>query len=174
MRCREIKDVSIGSSLYPITRKGFLYAGSSPKNFQLDDHFNQSFFVYDNERQTMKTKKGKIDMKLQTLIHILIGIVCIGLLPKTQAVSPPPDGGYPGGNTAEGTSALLSRTTGTYNTAVGIYSLLSLTEGNVCTGVGAGTLLANTADENTATGAGALLTNPIGDNNTAHGAFALF
>jgi len=80
-------------------------------------------------------------MKLQNLIHTLIGIVCIGLLPQAQAVSPPPDGGYPGGNTAEGQSALLSLTSGFYNTGVGIYSLLSLTTGNFCTGVGAGTLL---------------------------------
>ena len=29
-------------------------------------------------------------MKLQNLIHILIGIVCIGLLPGAQAVVPPP------------------------------------------------------------------------------------
>jgi hypothetical protein len=29
-------------------------------------------------------------MKLQNLIHILIGIVCIGLLPQAQAVSPAP------------------------------------------------------------------------------------
>jgi hypothetical protein len=105
---------------------------------------------------------------------IALALVCFAFLPKMQAVSPPPDGGYPGGNTAEGTDALLSRTTGTYNTAIGIYSLLSLTDGNFCTGVGAGTLLANTADENTATGAGALLSNTIGTENTANGAFALF
>jgi hypothetical protein len=96
------------------------------------------------------------------------------LLPPAQAVSPPPDGGYPGGNTAEGTSALLSRTTGNYNTAVGIYSLLSLTDGNFCTGVGAGALLSNTAGQNTATGAGALLSNTTGDSNTANGTFTLF
>jgi hypothetical protein len=48
-----------------------------------------------------QTKKGKITMKLQNLIHILIGIVCIGLLPGAQAILPAPDGGYPGGNTAE-------------------------------------------------------------------------
>src|SRR5437763_189683 len=107
-----------------------------------------------------------------TTIALALGFVA--LCPMAQAVIPAPDGGYPGGNTAEGQSALLSRSTGSYNTAVGIYSLLSLTEGNFCTGVGAGTLLANTADENTATGAGALLTNTIGDNNTANGAFALF
>jgi hypothetical protein len=90
-----------------------------------------------------------------------------------EAVSPPPDGGYPGGNTAEGYSALLSLTSGVYNTASGIYSLQSLTAGNFCTGVGAGTLLFN-ADENTATGAGALLSNLAGTGNTADGAFALF
>ncbi len=34
-------------------------------------------------------------MKLQNLIHILIGTVCIGLLPHVQAVSPAPDGAIP-------------------------------------------------------------------------------
>src|SRR6266516_3485146 len=86
---------------------------------------------------------------------ILLALGFLALSAIAQAVVPPPDGGYPGGNTAEGQSALLSRTTGLYNTAVGIYSLLSLTDGNFCTGVGAGTLLANTGDGNTATGAGA-------------------
>ena len=62
-----------------------------------------------------------------------------------EAVSPPPDGGYPGGNTAEGYSALLSLTTGVYNTANGIYSLEAITDGNFCTGVGAGTLLVDDA-----------------------------
>jgi hypothetical protein len=103
----------------------------------------------------------------------VFAFACFALLPKVQAVTPPPDGGYPGGNTAEGTSSLLSRTIGTYNTAIGIYSLLSLTSGNLNTGVGAGTLLANTGDSNTATGAAALLSNTIGVNNTANGAFAL-
>ena len=105
---------------------------------------------------------------------ILIGLACLASLRLAQAVSPPPDGGYPGGNTAEGYLSLGSLTTGTYNTAVGVYSLLGLTAGNFCTGVGAGTLLANAANENTATGAGALLSNTSGANNTANGAFALF
>jgi hypothetical protein len=91
-----------------------------------------------------------------------------------RAVSPPPDGGYPGGNTAEGQAALLSLTTGGFNTAVGFLSLRSNTTGPLNTAVGAGTLLANTANENTATGAGALLSNTSGDENTADGAFALF
>jgi hypothetical protein len=112
-------------------------------------------------------------MKLQNLIHILIGIVCITLSPRAQAVSPPPDGGYPGGNTAEGENALLSLTTGTYNTAVGLWSLGSNTEGKLNTAIGAGTLLFNTADANTAIGAGALFSNTTGRNNTAIGEEAL-
>ena len=104
----------------------------------------------------------------------LFALSCFAPCPTAQAVSPPPDGGYPGGNTAEGQNALLSLTSGPYNTGIGIFSLLSLTDGSFCTGVGAGTLLANTADENTATGAGALLSNTAGSLNTANGTFALF
>ena len=98
----------------------------------------------------------------------------VGLLPNAEAVSPAPDGGYPGGNTAEGRNALLSLTVGTYNTAVGLFSLMSNQEGQFNTGVGAGTLLANTGQQNTATGAGALLSNTTGVKNTANGTFALF
>lgn len=97
-----------------------------------------------------------------------------GLLQTTEAVSPAPDGGYPGGNTAEGQNALLGLTTGTYNTAVGLFSLMSNQEGQFNTGVGAGTLLANIGHQNTALGAGALLVNTTGVKNTANGAFALF
>jgi hypothetical protein len=112
-------------------------------------------------------------MKLQNLIHILMGIVCIGLLPTMQAVSPAPDGGYPGGNTAEGQAALLSLTTGGFNTGVGFSSLRSNTTGQRNTAIGAGTLLANTAFSNTATGAGALLSNTTGSDNTANGDSAM-
>jgi len=109
-----------------------------------------------------------------TLTTMLLALGLLALASRTQAVVPAPDGGYPGGNTAEGTNALLSRTTGLYNTAIGIYSLLSITDGNFCTAVGAGVLLGNTAGQNTATGAGALLSNTTGDSNTANGAFTLF
>jgi hypothetical protein len=105
-------------------------------------------------------------------VSVLVGYFAIS--PNMQAVSPAPDGGYPGGNTAEGQLALGSLTSGIYNTGVGIYSLLSLTTGSFNTAVGAGTLLNNTANENTATGAGALLSNTTGLGNTASGAFALF
>jgi len=106
------------------------------------------------------------------VIATLLGWV--GLLPNAEGVSPAPDGGYPGGNTAEGRNALLSLTAGTYNTAVGLFSLMSNQEGQFNTGVGAGTLLANTGQQNTATGAGALLSNTTGVKNTANGTFALF
>jgi hypothetical protein len=108
-------------------------------------------------------------------IALILALVCIiGLLPRAQALNPPPDGGYPGGNTAEGQSALSSLTSGTYNTAVGVFSLETDITGNFNTGIGAGTLLANTGGQNTATGAGALLSNATGAFNTANGAFALF
>jgi hypothetical protein len=112
-------------------------------------------------------------MKLQNVIHILIGILCIGLLPQAQAVVPPPDGGYPRFNTAEGQNALFSLTTGSANTAVGWYSLFSDTEGSFNTATGAGALLFNTNDNNTAFGAAALLFNTTGINNTAVGTAAL-
>jgi Chaperone of endosialidase len=101
-------------------------------------------------------------------------LMCFGLMPTTQAVVPPPDGGYPGFNTAEGQNALLHLTTGAANTAVGWFSLENVTTGSANTGVGAGTLVLNTADNNTAVGAAALLRNITGGVNTANGAFALF
>src|SRR6266404_1033010 len=105
----------------------------------------------------------------------LLAFTCLTpVIPKVQAVSPAPDGGYPGGNTAEGQAALLSLTTGGFNTAVGFFSLRSDTTGQFNTALGAGTLLANTADYNTATGAGALLSNSTGSQNTANGTLALF
>jgi len=94
--------------------------------------------------------------------------------PKAFGVSPPPDGGYPGFNTAEGSNALQNLTTGVANTATGWRSLFANTAGNLNTAIGAGTLLLNTGDNNTATGGGALLSNTTGVASTANGAFALF
>ncbi|HKE59675.1 MAG TPA: hypothetical protein VKB46_23355, partial [Pyrinomonadaceae bacterium] len=91
----------------------------------------------------MKTKKAKIITKPQTLLRILMLVVCLELSPKAKAVIPAPPGGYPGGNTAVGTKALLRLTTGTFNTAVGVYSLLSLTEKKFNTAIGAGTLVSS-------------------------------
>lgn len=112
---------------------------------------------------------------MKTTIRLCFALLCLLIAqPKAQAVVPAPDGGYPGGNTAEGQNALLSRTIGNYNTAVGFFSLKALTFAEFNTGVGADTLFVNNAHQNTATGAGALLNNVTGHSNTANGAFALF
>jgi Chaperone of endosialidase len=111
------------------------------------------------------------------LVPVALGLVVLGgflFARPVQAVVPARDGGYPGGNTAEGQNALLSLTTGGYNTAVGYLSLKSDTTGGYNTAVGSGTLFANTAQGNTATGAFALLSNTSDDSNTANGAVALF
>src|SRR5207253_9086244 len=121
------------------------------------------------KKKTPKMKKQKLDMNSQNIILILSLIVWVALSTPAQAVSPPPDGGYPGANTAEGQNALLSLTTGTYNTAVGILALRSVTTSSFNTALGAGALLANTGFENTATGIGAPLSNTTGDTTTANG-----
>ena len=116
-------------------------------------------------------------MKLQNLIHIVIGIVCIGLLPGAKAT---PEMALAGFNTADGDHALFSITTGIANTSVGWYSLFANTDGSFNTAVGAGTLVLNIGDQttgeglkNTAVGAVALLFNTTGSSNTALGALAL-
>src|SRR5436190_959955 len=117
----------------------------------------------------MKTKTNILSPSLT-----LVALACFAFAENATAVSPAPDGGYPGGNTAEGTSTLFSLTTGGYNTGVGFLSLRSNTTTSFNTAIGAGTLFANTADGNTATGGGALFNNTTGPSNTATGAFALF
>jgi hypothetical protein len=108
----------------------------------------------------------KLTITFRTIVFAFVGA---GLLSEAPAVSPPPDGGYPGGNTAEGQNALLNLATGTYNTAVGFFSLGSNIGGTFNTATGAGALLVNTADNNTATGAGALLSNTTGDRTPRMG-----
>jgi len=107
-------------------------------------------------------------------VLISFSIVCFALIQNAQALNPPPDGGYPEGNTAEGQAALFSLTTGVANTAVGWLALNTLDTGKLNTAIGAGTLIGNTANQNTATGAGALFNNGTGGNNTANGVYALF
>jgi hypothetical protein len=107
------------------------------------------------------------------VFHTFFTIFCFGLFPNARAVSPSPDGCYPGFTTAEGCNALNFLTTGAGNTGVGWSSLFSAGAANYNTGVGAGTLVLNTADSNTAVGAAALLLNTNGPNNTAVGTDAL-
>ena len=84
--------------------------------------------------------------------------VCLAFAPTARAVTPAPDGGYSGGNTAEGDQALNSLIGGVWNTANGFEALFSDTNGSA----------------NTATGFSALSSNIAGSNNAAYGDYALF
>ena len=87
----------------------------------------------------------------------LFALACFMLSPGAQAqLSPPPGGGYPGDNTAEGFNALFSLTTGLANTANGSQALYSNTTDN----------------ENTANGYQALTSLTSGTGNTAIGSGA--
>jgi trimeric autotransporter adhesin len=77
-------------------------------------------------------------------------------------------------NTACGTGALASDTTGIFNSAFGYNALRSNTTGNYNTASGANALLKNTTGrENTAAGEEALRFNTTGRENTASGLVAL-
>jgi Chaperone of endosialidase len=127
------------------------------------------------------------------LFLIPLVLAALTLSPTAQAqLSPPPDGGYAGDNTAEGTDALFSLTTGTENTATGFDALFSNTTGDSNTATGSIALSSNTTgvrntangfatlnsnttgERNTATGRAALTFNTTGNNNTADGHDALF
>jgi hypothetical protein len=106
---------------------------------------------------------------------ITITLLCFALLPRAQAVTPAPDGGYPGNNTAEGQRALFSVTTGINNTAVGSNALYFNTTGSNNTANGFAALFRNTTgSNNAAAGLHALYSNTTGSNNTANGGQALF
>jgi len=101
-------------------------------------------------------------------------LVCFALVQNAQAVNPPPDGGYPGGNTAEGHNALFSLTTGPFNTANGYEALRANTTGEANTANGARALASNTiGHDNTANGFQALYLNTTGNYNIAIGSDAL-
>ena len=100
--------------------------------------------------------------------------VCFGLSPAVRAVVPAPDGGYPGFNTAEGTNALFSLTSGVGNNAIGFQALLHNTTGIHNTADGfAAMSRTTTGQHNTATGDEALGSNTTGSFNTADGAHSL-
>jgi hypothetical protein len=143
-------------------------------------------------------------MKNRNIISIftanLAALACLAGWPAPNAsgVVPPPGGGYDGGNTALGTSALNNlvipfrgQEGGERNTALGFQALLNLTtaDDNTATGyqalfenvtgirntaTGAGALSHNTASYNTANGYRALYSNTEGTGNTAVGWEALF
>jgi hypothetical protein len=118
--------------------------------------------------------KPLIHLKKPTLPLVITCVLgCFALLSTVKAVSPPPDGCYPGLTTAEGCNALFSLATGQGNTAIGHDALFSDTTGSWNTSVGAVALGFNDGDFNTAVGTAALLLNTTGAQNTAVGAVAL-
>ena len=120
-------------------------------------------------------------------------LACFPFSPTALAVTPAPDGGYPGANTAEGDDALFnldtsqgfnntavgfdalySNTISSGNTAIGFRALFSNTDGGANTATGDDALFSNTEGiDNTATGIDALFSNTTGGSNTATGAAAL-
>src|SRR5438477_278543 len=102
---------------------------------------------------------GRSPLRLGFLLiglALALALACFALSPTLRAVNPPPDGGYPNQNTAEGENALFSLTTGSGNTAIGSFTL----QNNA------------TADLNTAYGWAALRRNTTGEGNIALGATA--
>jgi len=119
---------------------------------------------------------SKTSFSIRLAALIIIGasawFLCV---PAAQAVSPAPDGGYAGNNTAEGTSALFSLTSGVDNTGLGYQALDHNTTGNYNTAEGFRALFSNTSGaQNTATGVNALAINSTGNFNTANGTSALY
>jgi hypothetical protein len=121
--------------------------------------------------------RNSMNYSLWRRAFILIPLVLMGfaLSPRVRAVTPAPDGGYAGFNTAEGTDALQSLTSGGANTAIGAGALFSNTTGNDNTANGFGALAHDTTGSiNTALGFQALFFNATGFENAATGWRALF
>ncbi len=147
-------------------------------------------------RQAGEIFPNSPDMKTRIpLVLIIFALVCFGLVQNTQAVDPPPDGGYQNGSTAEGTDALFSLAPGQEsqgNTAIGYQAMYSTTTGYANTATGFEALNSNTTGfnntatgwlalnfsttgvSNTATGTNAMYHNTTGNGNTANGEVALF
>jgi len=127
----------------------------------------------ENSRRAKKSESKNEIMKKRNIIAVLSALVCFGLCQQVQAAIDTPDPGSVGGsfNTADGTNALGSDSTGVANSAFGWFSLSSDADASFNTAVGAGTLLFNNVGSNTAVGAAALLFN-TGSANTALGVSA--
>src|SRR6266496_1426043 len=129
-----------------------------------------------------------------TFTTIVLALGCLALSPTAKALlpAPSPDGGYPGGNTAEGinalhdvntavginntavgANALTHDTTGFYNVAVGNAALASNTTGNFNMAIGTEALRENNANFNLAIGFRVLFMNTTGNHLTGIGAAAL-
>ena len=132
---------------------------------------------------------NRASCRLASLL-IPVALICFALAPTARAVDPPPDGGYPNENTAEGQDALFSltigfdnaaigfealfqNTSGAFNTALGAHALENNTNGSSNTASGVRALANNNGGANTATGTDSLGANTLGNANTAIGAGSL-
>ncbi len=119
--------------------------------------------------------------KVTPLCLIVFALGCLALLPRAQAVSPPPDGDYSTGDTAQGLGNNTAIGADTLcnmmmlgNTPYGCHALLGNTTGRSNTAIGLSALEDNAmGDKNTAIGYSALGDNAMGNNNTAIGFVAL-
>jgi trimeric autotransporter adhesin len=127
--------------------------------------------------------------KVTPLCLIVFALGCLALLPRAQAVSPPPDGDFSTGDTAQGLGdntaigadtlcnmmmlgntpygchALEGNTTGVHNTAIGFSALEENAMGNSNTAIGFAALYASTGSDNIALGARAAVYHIAGDHN---------
>jgi trimeric autotransporter adhesin len=122
----------------------------------------------------LKKSSGRSPLRFGFLL-IPLGLACFALSPVAEAVTPAPDGGYPGFNTAEGLNALAPATPGVWNTAIGGYALASSAPGGIGnTAVGLNSLRHNTTGTfNSALGVNSLLFNSTGSQNVGIGYQAL-
>jgi trimeric autotransporter adhesin len=119
--------------------------------------------------------------KVTPLCLIVFALGCLALLPRAQAISPPPDGDYSTGDTAQGLGDNTAVGADTLcdmmmlsNTPYGCHALEGNTTGRNNTAIGFNALEGNTmGNNNTAIGFLAL-ENAMGNNNTAIGNTALY
>ncbi len=118
------------------------------------------------EKTILRTRKSINRSRLRSgLFLAALALAYLALSPITQAVTPPPVGGYSGQNTATGDYALFNLTTGTRNTAIGFQALNTNTTGGKNTAIGFFALQDNSTGKNNIALGYAAGTFTTGDNN---------
>jgi hypothetical protein len=145
------------------------------------DFSQNPFYQIVPKQELCQNKERKITNRMKTLVPfkttipprlVSVLLVCFALSQQAQATDP--DTILPNGNTAEGSGALVSLTSGVWNSGFGFEALNHDTAGKDNTATGVRALFSNTSGSyNTANGVYALYANTTGFFNTAAGAFAL-
>src|SRR2546423_14001083 len=92
--------------------------------------------MYSSTPLPTSVASGLISRSFLRRYFLLTSIAWLALSAETRAVTPAPDGGYAGNNTAEGTSAVFSLSSGAGNTAIGFQALFRNTSGTYHGGEG--------------------------------------